>query len=79
MLTVSQRIRALQHGEITTSLTRKLSISRAIDGGRWYMQGGGTDGTYAYYISEPIVKNDAQGVAPLVMCYMEVKRLTSQE
>ena len=37
------------------------------------------DGTYAYYISEPIVKNDAKGVAPLVMCYMEVKRLTSQE
>lgn len=37
------------------------------------------DGTYAYYISEPIVSNDAKGVAPLVMCYMEVKRLTSQE
>ena len=37
------------------------------------------DGTYAYYISEPIVKNDAKGVAPLIMCYMEVKRLTHQE
>ncbi|MBE5800511.1 MAG: glycosyl hydrolase family 88 [Clostridiales bacterium] len=34
------------------------------------------DGTYAYYISEPVVRNDAKGVAPLVMCYMEVKRLT---
>ena len=33
------------------------------------------DGTYAYYISEPIVKNDAKGVAPLVMCYTEVRRL----
>ena len=37
------------------------------------------DGTYDYYISEPIVQNDAKGVAPLVMCYMEVKRLTAQE
>ena len=36
------------------------------------------DGTYAYYLSEPIVKNDAKGVAPLIMCYMEVKRLTHQ-
>lgn len=32
------------------------------------------DGTYAYYISEPIVENDAKGVAPLVMCYTEVRR-----
>ncbi|MBR5287212.1 MAG: glycoside hydrolase family 88 protein [Clostridia bacterium] len=32
------------------------------------------DGTYAYYISEPVVKNDAKGVAPLVMCYTEIKR-----
>jgi len=34
------------------------------------------DGTYAYYISEPVVKNDAKGVAPFVMCYTEVLRLT---
>jgi len=33
------------------------------------------DGTYAYYLSEPVVKNDAKGVAPLVMCYTEVRRL----
>ena len=33
------------------------------------------DGTYAYYISEPVVKNDAKGVAPFVLCYTEVKRL----
>ena len=26
------------------------------------------DGTYAYYISEPVVKNDAKGVAPFVLC-----------
>lgn len=32
------------------------------------------DGSYAYYISEPVVENDAKGVAPFVLCYMEVKR-----
>jgi len=32
------------------------------------------DGSYEYYISEPIVKNDAKGVAPFVMCYTEVIR-----
>ena len=33
------------------------------------------DGTYAYYISEPVVQNDAKGVAPFVLCYTEIKRL----
>ena len=33
------------------------------------------DGSYAYYISEPVVKNDAKGVAPFLLCYTEVKRL----
>ncbi|MBQ9008385.1 MAG: glycoside hydrolase family 88 protein [Clostridia bacterium] len=32
------------------------------------------DGTYAYYISEPIVENDAKGVAPFLLCYTEIKR-----
>ena len=32
------------------------------------------DGTIAYYLSEPIVRNDAKGVAPLLMCYTEMKR-----
>ena len=33
------------------------------------------DGSYEYYISEPVVKNDAKGVAPFVMCYTEIIRL----
>lgn len=37
------------------------------------------DGTYAYYISEPVVQNDAKGVAPLVLCYTEVRRITQAE
>ena len=35
------------------------------------------DGSYAYYISEPVVKNDAKGVAPFVLCYTEIKRLNA--
>lgn len=33
------------------------------------------DGSYDYYISEPVVQNDAKGVAPFLLCYTEVKRL----
>jgi unsaturated rhamnogalacturonyl hydrolase len=29
------------------------------------------DGSYEYYISEPVVENDAKGVAPFLMCYVE--------
>ena len=29
------------------------------------------DGTFEYYISEPIVENDAKGVAPFIMSYVE--------
>ena len=37
------------------------------------------DGSYAYYISEPVVENDAKGVAPFILCYTEMKRLTAPE
>ena len=33
------------------------------------------DGTYEYYISEPVVENDAKGVGPLIMAYTEIKKL----
>ncbi|MBR5206962.1 MAG: glycoside hydrolase family 88 protein, partial [Erysipelotrichaceae bacterium] len=32
------------------------------------------DGSYEYYISEPVVENDAKGVAPFILCYTEVLR-----
>ena len=35
------------------------------------------DGSYEYYISEPVVRNDAKGVAPFVLAYTEIKRLTA--
>ena len=34
------------------------------------------DGTFEYYISEPVVENDAKGVAPFLLCYTEIKRRT---
>lgn len=32
------------------------------------------DGTYEYYISEPVVNNDAKGVAPFLLAFTEVYR-----
>ena len=33
------------------------------------------DGSYEYYISEPVVENDAKGVAPFLLCYTEILRM----
>ena len=33
------------------------------------------DGSYAYYISEPVVQDDAKGVAPFLLSYTEILRL----
>ena len=33
------------------------------------------DGSFEYYISEPIVENDAKGTGPFVMAYTEIKQL----
>ena len=33
------------------------------------------DGTYEYYISEPVVENDAKGIGPLILAYSEVKKI----
>ncbi|SFS07047.1 glycoside hydrolase family 88/105 protein [Anaeromicropila populeti] len=30
------------------------------------------DGSFAYYMSEPVVKNEAKGVAPLILAYIEI-------
>ncbi len=32
------------------------------------------DGSVEYYLSEPIVKNEAKGVAPFLLCYTEIVR-----
>ena len=33
------------------------------------------DGTFEYYISEPVVENDAKGTGPFVMAYAELMQL----
>ncbi|MCD8309514.1 MAG: glycoside hydrolase family 88 protein [Clostridia bacterium] len=33
------------------------------------------NGTFEYYISEPVVENDAKGTGPFVMAYTEIKQL----
>ncbi len=59
----------------------KFSDSGELDlGGICLMAGLGPEcdlrrnGTFEYYISEPVVENDAKGVAPFLLCYTEVKR-----
>ena len=37
------------------------------------------DGTYEYYISEPVVENDAKGLAPFLMCYTELLLSNEEE
>ncbi len=34
------------------------------------------DGSFAYYMSEPVVENDAKGVGPLLLAYTELRRLS---
>ncbi len=36
------------------------------------------DGSYEYYISEPVVSNDAKGAAPYVLAYTEMRRISEQ-
>lgn len=38
--------------------------------------GYGRDGSYAYYMGTPIVKNDAKGVGPTVLAGIEIDRMT---
>ena len=33
------------------------------------------DGTFEYYMSEPIVKDDAKGVGPFILAYNEYRLL----
>ncbi|MBP5177190.1 MAG: glycoside hydrolase family 88 protein [Clostridia bacterium] len=35
------------------------------------------DGSFGYYISEPVVSTDAKGVAPFIMCYVEILKFKS--
>ena len=43
--------------------------------------GGATrrDGSLEYYLSEPVVSNDAKGVGPLLLAYTEILALQKNE
>jgi unsaturated rhamnogalacturonyl hydrolase len=36
------------------------------------------NGTFEYYISEPVVENDAKGTGPFVMAYTELKQIKAK-
>ena len=40
---------------------------------------GRRSGTYDYYMSEPVVKDDAKGVGPFLLAYTEMRRLGEKE
>lgn len=33
------------------------------------------DGTYEYYMSEPVVEDDAKGVGPFLLAYTEIQQI----
>ena len=33
------------------------------------------DGSFDYYMSEPVVKDDAKGVGPFLLAYTELRRI----
>lgn len=37
------------------------------------------EGTFEYYMREPIVKNEAKGIAPLILAYIEILKLQGKE
>lgn len=40
--------------------------------------GGGRDGSYAYYLREPIVSNDPKGLGPFILAGLELAKLLRQ-
>lgn len=47
---VCDKIRALETKDIKVTLEKRMSIPRIVDGVSFNLQGGGTDGTYGYFI-----------------------------
>ena len=61
---VTQLIKPADDGKI--SLTKCCSVAGL---------GFGRDGSYAYYLKEPIVENDLKGVGPFILAGIEVQKL----
>jgi hypothetical protein len=39
----------------------------------------GRDGSYRYYISEPVVMNDPKGVGPIMMAGLQIAKLLRRQ
>jgi unsaturated rhamnogalacturonyl hydrolase len=67
-------------GSIRTDGDGKIHLTRNCEvAGLGFTSGSGRarDGSYGYYISEPVVENDLKGVGPFILAGMEVQRLVS--
>jgi unsaturated rhamnogalacturonyl hydrolase len=42
-------------------------------------RGGPRDGSFAYYVSEPIVENDLKGVGPFILSGIEMQKLVASD
>jgi unsaturated rhamnogalacturonyl hydrolase len=56
----------------TVSLTNIVQVSGL--GGNLRRDGSYRDGSYAYYISEPVVTDDYKGVGPFILAALELER-----
>ncbi len=43
------------------------------------MHGGPRDGSFAYYVSEPVVENDLKGIGPFILAGIEVQKLLNKQ
>ena len=70
---VAQRLKALEGREIAVRLEKKLSLPRAKDGLEFNLQGGGSDGTYGYFVMV------TRGPSETAMSYIHKVELSTWE
>ena len=66
---ISNLVRAASYGP---SLINVCQVSGL--GGALRKDGSARDGTFAYYVSEPVVSDDYKGVGPLILAALELGR-----
>ncbi len=71
---VSDRIRTDEHGAV--HLTHVCEVAGL---GFTTAKGRPRDGSYAYYICEPVIENDLKGVGPFILAGIEMQRLQTPE
>jgi unsaturated rhamnogalacturonyl hydrolase len=61
-----------EHADGTVSLVNVAQVSGL--GGNNRKDGSYRDGSFAYYVSEPVVTDDYKGVGPLILAALELGR-----